>query len=164
MRSLLQRAMSCISSGVLLCSCAAGGTAFDRPMITPTGQAMVYVYRPADLYGGAWTVHVTDNDNEVATLATGQFRAVPLDVGHHQLSTDVTDGRSVKIDAVAGETYYVRFGMSHGLRVNSAGFTRAYPEDALRELRRCCKSGLDSPEPLGVTPNQMPNQKLNRRP
>lgn len=107
---------------------------------------MVYFYRPNDLYGGAWTVNVTDNDKALTTLVVGQFRAMPLDVGYHRLSTDFTDGRSVKIDVIAGETYYVRFGMSHGLREVSAGFTRAYPEDALKELRSC-KSGLDFPEP-----------------
>ena len=106
---------------------------------------MIYVYRPADLIGGAWPAYVTDNGHEFTTLSNGQYRAVPVDAGHHELGVGAS-GKGVGIDAVAGETYYLRFGVMRGLTVysNTAGFMRAYAQDAQNELQRCCKSVQDS--------------------
>lgn len=50
------------------------------------------------------------------------------------------------LDAIPGETYYVRFSIQHGAMTNKGSLIRVYPNDALPELRDCCKSGTDLTE------------------
>lgn len=127
----------------LLCGCAVGGAPFEDAMPAPSGSALAYFYRPPEIHGSALTLHITDKGAEIATLKNGQFTVVPLEPGHHELSTSATRRETIAIDATAGETYYLRYTMVLGATKNTRVFARAYAEDAVPELRDCCKSGSE---------------------
>lgn len=132
----------------LLSACAVGGAAFEDPVPAPVDGATFYIYRPAEFQGSALTLHVTDNGREIGTVKNGQFIAIQVKPGHHELSTNATRHDVVAIDAAAGETDYMRFGIEHGVIKNTMVFIRVYSTDAIPELRECCKSGPDLEEPM----------------
>lgn len=135
-------------SALFLCGCAVGGAAFEDPALAPAGSAVVYFYRPPEMQGSALTLHVMDKGAEIATLKNGQFVAVPMEPGQHEFSTNATRRETVTIDVTAGETYYLRYTMVLGAYKNTRVFAREYAEDAVPELRDCCKSGSELTEQM----------------
>lgn len=136
-----------IAGGTLaVAGCAVNGAAFEEPMKAPVGSSLVYFYRPPEIQGSALKVYVNDKGTELSVLKNGQFLALPLEPGHHEFGTNVTGRETVSVDTVAGETYYLRYAMVRGAIKNTPVFARVYTDDAIADLRDCCKNGAELTE------------------
>jgi hypothetical protein len=119
-----------------------GGSKFIAPDLPPAGKALIYFYRPAELYGAVLTIEIFDGGIPFAAVKNGQFIKTVAAPGNHQFTTKKgAIDTGVEFEVEAGQTYYVRYGLRHGMWSSTMYLTRAYSEDALKELKGCCKSG-----------------------
>lgn len=109
-------------------SCASGPTEQERALgktfSAPVGKSLLYVYRPSKFVGMALRGHVWINKKEVGRTANGTFMAIPLSPGKYSIqagggafeSYEMASGYSpeVKLDARAGETYFIRQNVTMG--------------------------------------------------
>ena len=119
-----------------------GGSRFVAPDLPRTDKAVIYFYRPPELQGAALTVEIFDGGAPFAAIKNGQFVKTVAAPGIHHFTTKkgaIDTGVEFKVEA--GQTYYVRYGLRHGMWSTTMYLTRAYPEDAIKELKNCCKSG-----------------------
>jgi hypothetical protein len=82
MRFLLGSLILCLG---FLAACSAGGPRFTAPA-APSDKAVVYVFRPSSVVGGANTDLIAFNDKPVAVLDNGEYIPVEVDPGPVKVS------------------------------------------------------------------------------
>jgi hypothetical protein len=139
---LTRKAALAASFACLLAGCAATGAKFSSPEAGPAGKGIVYFYRPYEVMGAGVALSITDNNEHVVNLRAGQYVKYVVDPGKHtfEVTETIADVKPVDISVQQGETYYVRWGIRSGFFVNTLYLTRVYPEEAIPELKECCKS------------------------
>lgn len=128
--------------GLILSGCAATGAKFTEAISPPADQALIYFYRPKRYVASAVIPLVIENKNPVFRLQNGQFIAHTVSPGTYEYHTDTINiDRIFRIEVESGEIYYVRLDIQQGVWTGSWVFSRIFPEQALPELRACCKAG-----------------------
>lgn len=127
-----------LPASLILCltSCATNGPLYgDVPPVVPGNMAQVVFYRDVlPFVGAAWPHHYYIDNTLVAELKIGGFTRVTISPGSHAIQTGPAshpDYRSLRIDVIAGRTYYFR--EKGGL---PAEFNVIPAERAQRELER----------------------------
>jgi len=131
-----------VLASVLLSGCAAGGSSFVEVEPSQSGQGRVVFYRPRAFVGGAVSVALADNGEEIARIKNGQYLVRDTDPGAHQFRTLTGNiDKAVDVDVEAGKLYYLSLSLRQGMWVNSWVLTRVYDDQAIVELKACCKDG-----------------------
>jgi hypothetical protein len=73
----------------------------------PDGKALIYIYFPS----GLGTPLFFTNSGPLATLTPGSYFTYVVDPGTVKLWVSYINAKSVAVSAVAGQAYYVRFGI-----------------------------------------------------
>lgn len=94
----------------MLSGCASG-PAFQKVSAVPSDKALIYVYRPSALSGGVYSPTVKIGDNVAFNLSNGGYFPYVVSPGKTEISISNLGTRSIDVDAVAGETYYVKGGL-----------------------------------------------------
>ena len=126
-----------LASAVLsLTGCASTGPAFQRMAEVAPDKALIYIYRDQALHGAAFTPSVTINETTKFDLQRGGYYPYVATPGKVTIKVTNVGSMSKVIDAVAGETYYVKAGtIPMGLGIP---FVQAAKTDiAVRELQEC---------------------------
>ncbi len=134
---LIVTILACILSG-----CSAGGSPFLMPDKATQGKALVYFFRPSAFVGNMASPTLVDNGKEIGDIENGQFVKYEALPGKHKFHTDtMIIDKETEFDLVAGETYYIRAALQQGFWTSTWQLTRIFPEEALQEMKSCCKSG-----------------------
>ncbi len=127
---------------VLLNGCSATGASFMAAGSAPTDKGAIYFYRPKAFTGGAVSINLVDNGIKFSTIQNGQYIRYLASPGAHKFHTSTSAiDKEINLNIEAGKTYYVRTGIRQGMWIGTWFLTRVFPEEALAELRSCCKSG-----------------------
>ena len=136
------RTVATLLAALVLAGCAAGGASFSQAAPPPEGKSKIVFYRPAGFVGGGATFMIVDNGTNVQRIQNGQFIEYIADPGMHKLNTDtMAIDKPIEVEAAAGQTYYVRASLRQGAWTSTISLSRVYPDEALAELKDCCKSG-----------------------
>jgi len=102
----------------LLCACTADGPAFQPATTQAADQALVYVYRPDTFFYSANpdVPFLYLDGNQLLRLRIGGYTWLEVDQGPHTISIrdsllgfPIDTLEEIQLEAVSGETYYVRF-------------------------------------------------------
>ena len=122
----------------------ASGPPFKPEASVPSDKALVYVYRPPVMHGAVYSPYVIVGSNAPVALRNGGYFTTFVLPGDVLVSISNVGMRSLNINAVAGESYYVKGG--------TAFMAGGYPalslvpsETALPEIREC--KLIDSRQP-----------------
>ena len=116
----------------------ASGPAFQQINDIPADKGLVYIYRtkPALLHGVGAAPDIVINDLRALRLEAGSYYPYFSAPGETTISAARTfSKRSIKIDVHAGETYYVKAGISFG---SSSPYIKSVStKDGLEEIEDC---------------------------
>jgi hypothetical protein len=96
---------------ILAFSLSAFAFAQDPKPTMPSGTATIYFYRLRLAYGAILKPSVFCDKKQIARMRNGRYVSVALPVGEHTITSNLP-GNGAVIDFKAGETYYVRLGIS----------------------------------------------------
>lgn len=126
----------------LLGGCAATGNSFVSTAAAPNDKSVIIFYRPKMYAGSAVDFTIVDNGKQVMDIQNGQYIKYVTDPGMHRLHTDtMVIDKPLTLDLKAGETYFIRTGLKKGMWTDTWYLTRVYEQEAVEELRMCCKDG-----------------------
>lgn len=141
---------------LVLLGCSATGPIYTRPTSVSESNALLLLYRPAQMKGMVISPPVYIDDQEMFEIANGSYAELSLIPGKHVIETRKV-GRLFSADAKgiaeitveAGQTYYVRwspvqsdFGITPGTMMIQATFSGAFslvPEGAALEQIKACR-------------------------
>lgn len=128
---------------IFLSACAATGSQFEGvTSASAPNVGVVYFYRPKAYTGSAVKIQIQDNETDIFALQNGQFTRYEATPGKHEFRTDtMAIDKGVEIDIEPGENYFVRTGLRQGMWVGTWYLTRVFEDEAVAELKVCCKSG-----------------------
>lgn len=120
--------------------CSASGPAFARREHPDPNQALVYIYRPANLIGAASVTTISIDAEDRGQLKEKGYLVFDLKPGKRMIEARYwgTPPLTLYLDAAAGEEYFLRwfvdigegYGISHTL-----SFGQIPSEYALREIQ-----------------------------
>jgi hypothetical protein len=126
---------------IALVGCAASGPTFEEPEAIPSGQGLVYIYRPSKFMGSAivFDIHAgkKEDDFEITTLKNGGYFPFYVEPSELTLWAETESEASVTLDVEAGETYYVRGSTGVGFFVVRPVLEVADREIGAREVKEC---------------------------
>ena len=99
-------------AAVLMAACSNRAPTFVAAQAPDSGDAIVYLYRPASSANFMMSPRVVINGDEAFVIANGDYRYVYLQGGEHVFGLMSTDrygtGVPVTLNVEAGESYYLR--------------------------------------------------------
>ena len=77
----------CLFAGGMLGGCASTptGEAFSTLIKPPSGQGLLYLYRPDEYYGKALTFRVLIDGKEKGDIGNSAYMAIPVEPGKHSV-------------------------------------------------------------------------------
>lgn len=125
-----------------LAGCVATGSNFSLQESVQEDKASIVFYRPNEFLGSAVSLVVTENENEILKIQNGQFITYFVEPGVNVYSIKtIGKNNELRLNLEPNKIYYVRSGIRTGTLVNTLYLSRVYEEEALEELKACCKSG-----------------------
>jgi glucose/arabinose dehydrogenase len=109
---------------------------------TAAGKAVVFVYRPGKLVGGALEPSVYCDGVEVARMDNGRYFVLLLDPGEHRIRT-TQEYKRVDLKLGAGEVAFVRVRIETGMMKGRGNVYLADEADAAKELKKLKPLGAD---------------------
>lgn len=135
-------ALLILFSTFLIGGCAATGNSFVSAKPAPNEKSVIIFYRPKMHMGSALDLTIVDNGKQIMDIQNGQFIRYVADPGNHRFHTDtMAIDKPLTVNLEAGKTYYVRTGLRQGMWTGTWYLSRVYEEEAIQELRECCKDG-----------------------
>lgn len=114
-----------------------GGTPF-RPVEISSEKALIYVYRPRVIVGGAVSYPIYINNQKVTTLPHTGYYAHLVEPGEVFITAKTLENEAhVKLDAVAGEVYYIKGGTATGHFSGRATLSQVHPTQGAAEIKDC---------------------------
>jgi hypothetical protein len=126
----------CLGLVLWLGGCAAGGAAFQPVDRIPTEKALVYIYRPNSIVGGAIRYHVADGEIPVVYLIRGGYFPYFAEPGEHTFWARTESRSEVTTDLHPGETYYLRGRIGAGIAVGRPSLEFVEPSIGAKEVRK----------------------------
>jgi hypothetical protein len=124
-----------------LVGCAASGPKYEEPEAIPSGQGLVYIYRPSKAIGGgvSFDIHTgtKEEDHEVTTLKNGGYFPLYTPPSELTLWAKTESEASVTLDVKEGETYYVKGTVGVGFFVGRPRLEVVDSETGAREVKEC---------------------------
>lgn len=117
--------------------CAASGAAFQSIGQTPEGKALVYIYRPNSMLGGAIRYHVAVGDERIVYLIRGGYFPYLADPGETEFWARTEAKTSVSENLRAGQTYYLKGGVGVGLGVGRPKLEFVSEEAGKPQVEKC---------------------------
>ena len=127
----------------LMSGCASGPTYLEiAPSITdmPEDTGRVYFYR-ASAFGAALQPEVMMNDEVVGVAKAQGFFYADKKPGKYEIMTSTEVDRKLSFLLEAGQTRYVRFGISMGFFVGHVYPELVSSEEGLKEIQECKYTG-----------------------
>jgi hypothetical protein len=123
---------------VLLSGCTSfGGTPF-QPTELSSDKALIYVYRPRVVVGGAVSYPIYINNRKVTTLPHTGYYAYLVEPGEVFISAKTLENDAhVKLDAKAGQIYYIKGGTATGQLSGRATLNQVHPDLGAEEIKEC---------------------------
>lgn len=104
----------------------------------PDGKAQVYVYRPGSRWLSDYNRILIFTNEPVGILSVSKYLSFTASEGETRLWFTGASSATLAIDAVAGQTYYVKAYSAHGsIGASSASLTLMPRETALKEIADC---------------------------
>lgn len=127
---------------IFITGCTASGSKFIGIESVPVTEGAVYFYRPDNFIGSAGSPDIVDNEVAVTSIQNGQFIKYLTKPGHHKFYIKTIQfNKPVNLDIEAGKNYFLRTSIRKGMWAVTWDLTRIYDEDAIEEMKACCKSG-----------------------
>jgi hypothetical protein len=104
-------------AALALSGCAASGAAFQAVDSIPEGKALVYIYRPNSIVGGAIRYHVAVGDERIVYLIRGGYFPYLADPGETTFWARTEAKAEVTEYLKAGGVYYLKGGVGIGVAV-----------------------------------------------
>jgi hypothetical protein len=137
----MRRVISQVAAAILLCTaigCAPTlGDVYKKVETLPSAKALVYIYRPSGIMGGAVYYDVKANGKVVTTLYRGSYYPYVTDPGEIEFSAKTEASDEVTIDAKANQTYFLRGSVGLGFFVGHPHLTVVSAEQAETEIFDC---------------------------
>ena len=125
-----------------LSGCAATGSSFVAVEPGPDDMGVVYFYRPKAFVGGGNSLMLVDNGKQISRIKNGHFIRYLATPGQHKFHTNtIAIDKAVAFNVEAGKNYYIRTGLRQGMWVGTWYLSRVFEDEAIEELKTCCKSG-----------------------
>lgn len=138
----MNKTLLLLISLTLLGGCAATGKKFTSVEAATETEGLIYFYRPHILTGSGVDMNILNNNRLVTTIENQQFIKYSAAPGVYNLHLDIFgSNQKLELPVEPGETYFVRLGFRTGAFVNSWFLSRIYPNEAIRELQDCCRTG-----------------------
>lgn len=125
------------------CATVSGARFASNKNIEP-GKAQLIFYRPDEFIGSNVNLTISEGEEELFKISNGQFVIYLTEpsVKTYTPSTFILGtSKPIKLDIKEGETYYFRLGIRTHFSTNTTYLSRVYEDEALEELKTCCKSG-----------------------
>lgn len=117
--------------------CAARGAAFRKVEQIPADRALVYIYRPNSIVGGAIRYYVSVDERRIVYLIRGGYFPFLATPGETQFSAQ-TEGRVTATgDLIAGQTYYLRGGINPGIGIGRPSLEFVSAEVGAADIGTC---------------------------
>ena len=126
-----------LGSVYVLSGCAAGGAAFVPAVAPPEGKALVYIYRPDSIVGGAIRYHVAEGDKRIVYLIRGGYFPYLADPGEREFWARTESKATATETLKAGHTYYLQGRIGAGLGVGRPRLTFVSEETGKKEVAKC---------------------------
>jgi len=140
----LKKSFLLAALAIVLSGCAATGSQFSVAPEAKENKGLIVFYRPKNHQGSAINIPLQDNGKDIGSIQNGQFIFYDVTPGKHEFRTNTAAiDRAVNINVEAGETYYLSASIRMGFWVGSWALTRVYEEQAIDELKVCCKDGKE---------------------
>ncbi|MES2657114.1 MAG: DUF2846 domain-containing protein [Verrucomicrobiota bacterium] len=101
--------LTILSASILMASCGANPTTDEASIAqshTPrSGQSLIYVYWPSDVFSTAATTRVSINRKSKGELPNGSFMCLQMAAGEHQL---LVGSQAAKLHAQPNKCYYFK--------------------------------------------------------
>ncbi len=124
-----------------LVGCAASGPKYEEPGAIPSGQGVVYIYRPSKLMGGgvSFDIHTgtKEEDREITTLKNGGYFPFYTTPSELTLWAKTESEASVTLDVKEGEAYYVKGSIGVGFFLGRPRLEVVDSETGAREVKEC---------------------------
>lgn len=114
-----------------------GGQQFTR-LESPQDKAVIYIYRPRTFVGGAVSYPIFINNTKVTTLPHTAYYTYLADPGEVFVSAKTPENEAhVKLQAKAGQEYYIKGGTATGVFSGRATLNQVHPKQGAAEIRDC---------------------------
>ena len=128
--------LSIIGTATLQGGCAARGRAFLPAEPPASNNALVYIYRPNSIVGGAIRYHVAEGDNRIVYLIRGGYFPYLAEPGEKTFWARTESRAEATQDLHPGETYYLRCGIGMGIGVGRPRMKFVDAETGEKELKK----------------------------
>lgn len=150
MTSLLAR-FSIIASALIAlsaCSSIASGPVFTEKELVPTGQSVVYIFRPAQYHSSAVKFPFQIDEEQVGTIGNSSYLVVAVEPGEHEFRTahSMYNDKPLTLTTEADKSYFLRVNIRQNDPLNiSVTLYLDEVEEELAELElRECRKEADS--------------------
>jgi len=124
-------------AATILSGCATTGAAFVPVEDVPEGQALVYVYRVPSFTGSAISYDVKVDGEIIGKMKNGAYFYTTVAPGSYVISAKTESEYTLNADFEAGETYYIRGGITVGLLVGRPKLELVFPATGEKEITDC---------------------------
>ena len=103
---------------VLLAGCATTVNLthkFEEPGVLPDGMALVYIYRPSEVFGAAIGYNVNVDNRLLVPLDIGGYYPYYVKPGRYAFSATTLSTSVAELSVEAGSTYYIQGTIASGL-------------------------------------------------
>ena len=118
----------------LAAGCAASGPAFKPPEMIASDKALVYVYRPNSIIGGAIRYHVMVGEEPIVYMIRGGYFPYQASPGEIEFWAQTEAKASASADLAAGNTYYLQCGIAPGIGIGRPTMKLVGAQEAMQEL------------------------------
>ena len=122
---------------LLLVGCAASGPKFAPLDSIPEGKALVYIYRPNSIIGGAIRFHVAVGGERIVYLIRGGYYPYFADPGETTFWARTEAKAETTEYLEAGETYYLKGGVGIGLMVGRPRLSFEDADAGAKAVKKC---------------------------
>ncbi len=124
------------ASGLLvMIGCAASGPDFKPPEAVASDKALVYIYRPNSIIGGAIRYDVTTKEGHIVEMIRGGYFPYWAMPGETTFWVRTESKVSVTEDLAPGKTYYLRCGVRLGVFIGRATLEFVDEDQGKAELK-----------------------------
>lgn len=122
---------------VALSGCAASGAAFEAVEAIPESKALVYIYRPNSIVGGAIRYHVSVGDRPIVYLIRGGYFPYLADPGETTFWAQTEARAEVSEYLKAGGVYYLEGGVGVGVAIGRPRLSFVDASEGAEEVAEC---------------------------
>jgi hypothetical protein len=142
MSTYVRNAVVCLALlvvGAMLSGCASNATTptYQKVQTIPDNMAVVYLYRPASVFGCGVSFDVKAAEVPVVNMVSGGYYPYFAPKGELELSAKTEARSAVTVDVVPGQAQYVKCTVGVGFFLGRPHLMVVQPEVAEKEIAKC---------------------------